>query len=210
MAVLPLRQDLARSLEVMLRGRLPAARVFSLPPAWRAAEMFREDLVAAEIATTDSEGNVADFHALRHTIATLLSRGGVVPRVEQALLRHSDPWLTLGIYTHLGADDEVRALDVLPDFTSTETNNALRATGTDDLSGRPAGRLACHNETESDNEWHASVVARRTRRDLNPQPSVPKTDGGVPCRFDRSREPAECYGDAQHHTASGAWRQTWR
>ena len=95
------------------RRRVRAARVFNLPKAWRAAEMFREDLAADEIATTDSEGNVADFHALRHTFASLLSRGGVVPRVAQALLRHSDPRLTLVIYTHLGADDERGALDLL-------------------------------------------------------------------------------------------------
>ena len=43
----------------------------------------------------DSEGRAADFHALRHTYITNLTRGNVSPRTAQALARHSTITLTM-------------------------------------------------------------------------------------------------------------------
>src|SRR5579864_7175375 len=40
------------------------------------------------------------FHALRHGFATALARQGVHPRVAQRLLGHSDPRITMAIYSH--------------------------------------------------------------------------------------------------------------
>lgn len=44
---------------------------------------------------------VVDFHALRHTFATLLAESGASLVVAQRLMRHSDPSLTSGVYTHV-------------------------------------------------------------------------------------------------------------
>ena len=38
---------------------------------------FRKDLAAAGISYLDAQGKRADFHALRHTLATNLARCGV-------------------------------------------------------------------------------------------------------------------------------------
>jgi hypothetical protein len=46
----------------------------------------------------------ADFHALRHSYLSALAAAGVGVKELQELARHSDPRLTLGIYTHARAE----------------------------------------------------------------------------------------------------------
>jgi integrase len=110
--VLPLKPETARALRAHLRDHKPWEPAFRLNRSWRAAEMLAEDRDAAKIELTD--GRALDFHSLRHTFISNLARAGVAPRVAQALARHSTPMLTFGVYAHLGADDERRALDALP------------------------------------------------------------------------------------------------
>jgi integrase len=58
-----------------------------------------KDLAACGIAGVDEHGRHLDFHALRHTFATMLARAGVSPRVAMELMRHSDMRLTAKTYT---------------------------------------------------------------------------------------------------------------
>jgi len=129
--VLALRSDTARALASLLRGRMPSAAAFNIPANWRSAEMLAEDLVAAGVVVGDKASGIADFHALRHTFISNLTSGGVSPKVAQALARHSTIALTMDRYTHLRAQDELRALDVLPDLGLPPEEQSLRATGTD-------------------------------------------------------------------------------
>jgi len=46
-----------------------------------------------------TNGKFADFHALRHTFITNLSRANVLPKVAQSLARHSDIRLTFSELT---------------------------------------------------------------------------------------------------------------
>ena len=62
--------------------------------------MIRRDLDEAGIPYRDDAGRVADFHSLRHTFITNLARGGVHPKVAQALARHSTITLTMDRYSH--------------------------------------------------------------------------------------------------------------
>jgi integrase len=97
-----------------------------------AAEMLRLDLEAACIPYRDQEGRVADFHALRHSYITLLSRSGVSPKMAQELARHSDIRLTRNVYTHAGLFDLAGAVDSLPALLpGNRDNEPLAATGTD-------------------------------------------------------------------------------
>src|SRR5260370_4865456 len=96
--------------------------------------MLRIDLDAAGIAYRDEEGRVADFHALRHSYITLLSRSGVSPKVAQELARHSDIRLTMNVYTHTGLFDLAGAVDSMPALMPTgpvPERTVLRATGTE-------------------------------------------------------------------------------
>jgi integrase len=58
-------------------------------------------------------GLYADFHSCRHLFITSLARAGVQPKVAQALARHSDIRLTLGVYTHADLGEQVAAIEAL-------------------------------------------------------------------------------------------------
>ena len=62
----------------------------------------------------DENGMYADFHANRHTFISNLSRAGVSAKMAQTLARHSDPKLTLNIYTHVSEEDQAGAIATLP------------------------------------------------------------------------------------------------
>ena len=97
----------------------------------------RERRESSFLVVTDDAGRVVDFHALRMTYITLLVKGGASVKVAQELARHSDPKLTMNVYSQLGIRDLAGALDYLP---STSTNpqrpERMRATGTCDTSPR--------------------------------------------------------------------------
>lgn len=78
------------------------------PGSWRenAAAMLRADLVEAGVVYQLDSGDgdkYLDFHALRHSYVSALAAAGVGPKELQILARHTDPTLTLGIYTHATA-----------------------------------------------------------------------------------------------------------
>lgn len=122
----PVPPGVARQLRAWLAGRAPKS------PAWPAgswssfaARMLRVDLAAAgvpEVADTPSGPGRLDFHALRHGYVSALAAANVGPKELQELARHSDPRLTLGVYTHLRAGAladavgrlEVSATDIEP------------------------------------------------------------------------------------------------
>jgi hypothetical protein len=71
-----------------------------------------------------------DFHCLRHTYITMLVKSGANVKVCQELARHSDPKLTMNLYTHLTVHDISRGLDGLAHILP--TNGVSKGlTGTD-------------------------------------------------------------------------------
>lgn len=61
-----------------------------------------------------ADGLYADFHSSRHLFITSLEKAGLSPKMAQTLARHSDVRLTLGVYTHIGLDDQTIAISSLP------------------------------------------------------------------------------------------------
>jgi integrase len=136
--VLPLRLDTAQQLRDFLKTVAPNEVAFKMP-AGRFARIFRADLAAARqkwleestplerqdrersgfLCYRDSSGRVADFHALRHSCASLLAAAGVHPKVAQVHMRLSTVELTLGRYTHVLAGQQAAALAALPSFSMT-------------------------------------------------------------------------------------------
>jgi integrase/recombinase XerC len=108
----------AAELGAYLAGKPAGERVW--PGTWwtRTADMIRIDLEAAGIpfAVPGPDGRplAADFHALRHTFGVLAERGGATLREVTALMRHSDPKLTLKTYGRLRAHDLAAAIEKLP------------------------------------------------------------------------------------------------
>lgn len=127
-----LRPTTAALLAEQLGGKHPTAQAFALPH--RTAKMLYEDLEAAGIEVKDAQDRVLDFHALRHTFITNVAEVAPTVKVAQTLARHSTPLLTLGTYTHLRKDDEVRTLAALPDLDVTEVELPQSAAVGSDLS----------------------------------------------------------------------------
>ena len=75
----------------------------------------------------------ADFHSLRHTLATNLARAGTSPRIAMEVMRHSDIKLTTKTYTDAGllpvADAVVKLPSLMRKARSTQigTRNLFRA-----------------------------------------------------------------------------------
>ncbi len=52
--------------------------------------MRKEDLASADIPHIDDSGRKADFHCLRHTLATALDQTGASLKEIMTIMRHSD------------------------------------------------------------------------------------------------------------------------
>ena len=183
----PIRNDLADVLRGWLAGRPADRPVFDMPD--KLARVVRADLRRARarwirsapepaerrerlksdfLAVTDAQGRVVDFHALRATYITLLVKGGAPMKVAQDLARHSDPKLTMNVYTMLGIHDLTGALDSLPGETpSVRDDEPMRATGTCDAmpaesgSADPRSRL----RSSSANPHHPAQRSASHRED---------------------------------------------
>lgn len=171
--VLPLRPDTAAALRAHVAGKMPAAPVFILPSKWRMVDMLKEDLDNAGILYRDeSTDRVVDFHALRHTAATLLAGSGVHPKTAQTIMRHGDINLTMSLYTHSLVEQEGAAVAALPDL-SAQPAESVRQTGTDDRPALPdapqrpksgadtQGRQSGHAEATTGNPAAAAHLAQR-------------------------------------------------
>jgi len=65
----------------------------------------------------DRHGRYADFHALRHVTGSYLASANVSPKVAQSIMRHSDINLTMNFYSHAFRDDQIQAIEKLPDLS---------------------------------------------------------------------------------------------
>lgn len=111
--VLPLHPDLVVMLREWLRGRKPDQPLFPMLGRRRTWLMVKKDLERAGIPYETAEG-IADFHAAgRHTHITELLRNGASLPEARMLARHSDIKMTMR-YTHIGIEDQARALASIP------------------------------------------------------------------------------------------------
>jgi integrase len=124
-AVQPIRQELANLLGAWLADKAPGSPVFVLNRL-QAARALRKDLEAAGVAESESY----DFHSLRHSYITAIVRSGASVKVAQELARHSDPKLTLNVYSHLTVHDLAEGLDGLS-HALPEPEIQMVRTGTD-------------------------------------------------------------------------------
>lgn len=115
---LPIPVEVANAIQEFLKSKKQGDPVWQ-GTWWRhAAGMLRSDLAESEIPVEDEEGRVMDFHGLRTTFITNLSRAGITPAIAQKLARHSDINLTMGTYTQLEIKELGYALDRLPSLTN--------------------------------------------------------------------------------------------
>ena len=135
--VQPMPAETAEALRPLISNTLPNNPLWPNLPS-KMAQVIAFDLKAAGIPVYDDESRVVDFHALRHTFITRLTRSGITPKVTQVLARHSTITLTMDRYAHVVLADMSKALVsvpkiIVPDDQYTEVRTIL-ATGTDDES----------------------------------------------------------------------------
>jgi integrase len=106
--LLPLCGDISRELASWKSEQesKDEAKLFPRFNPNKAADLLKIDLGHAGIEYMDAGGRFADFHALRHSFASILHHSGVSPKVAQSLLRHSTIGLTMDTYTRIGLHDE--------------------------------------------------------------------------------------------------------
>jgi integrase len=137
--LLPLSKETAQCLAAYLTGRDPDRPLW--PGSWweKSAEMLRQDLRSAGIEPEDDQGRIVDFHGQRTTFITGLARAGVAPATAQRLARHSDINLTMGVYTRLGMEDLMGAVNNLPELrVPSPSNVAASATPSQHAATEPS------------------------------------------------------------------------
>ena len=104
-AVLPLPSSLVPALRAFLvpYRRFPDRAVWPLGRGMTSL-MVKKDMAEAGLPAVVG-GRSFDFHAIRGQYATRLALAGVSPTAAMKLLRHSDPRLTMAVYTHLSIAD---------------------------------------------------------------------------------------------------------
>jgi integrase len=191
--VQPIREDLAAALRPWLAKRFRGAPVFATARLEeKTAAMLRFDLERAEVAVADSDGRVADFHALRATFISAVVRSGATVKEAQALARHATPDLTFRVYAHVQRHDLSRVLANMPASTSADPANAQKArkTGTDATDAKtapPAKSPALAAPRGSDRFRTVPLGIRGRRRDR-------RTEVHGDCRV-KPRRSAQCRSD---------------
>ncbi|NQU22273.1 MAG: tyrosine-type recombinase/integrase [Candidatus Nealsonbacteria bacterium] len=132
-----IQSELARRLKQHV-GANGVRNVFHMPDNSDVAPMLRADLADARKAWLDDarkaskertrreesdflleanfEGEVLDFHALRHTCGAWLAMTGAHPKTVQTVMRHSSITLTMDTYGHLFPGQEADAISKLPEM----------------------------------------------------------------------------------------------
>lgn len=122
--------ELASDLTKLVARKLPGALVFNVVSRTEMARTLREDIADARrlwlqtpegkkdkdsdfLRSPTSQGEVLDFHALRHTCGAWLVQQGVTLAEVREIMRHSTITLTVDCYGHLAPDARSRSRSVL-------------------------------------------------------------------------------------------------
>ncbi len=128
-----------------------------LPTIWR----MKKHLSKAGIPYHEN-GRRADFHSLRHTLATNLARRNVAPCIAKQILRHSDIRLTMNHYTDASQLPVAEAIGKLPFFAFTDAaSNPQRHPQTSDTPYNQQSSSGTHSADDKSSKvvypqefWH--------------------------------------------------------
>jgi len=129
--VVPLAADVAKRLAELRKLRPYATPTDAVFPRMPDFGQWHDDVTAAGIDYRDAEGRIAGFHSLRVTLGTRLERMGVPVKARMAIMRHTDPTVSYGVYSDLSLLDPHGIVDRLPTDPA-EQRAALRKLGTND------------------------------------------------------------------------------
>jgi hypothetical protein len=125
-----------------IQAHLTAARRAWIAEARSAPEEYLRREHSDFLAAANHEGEVIDFHALRHTCGAWLAMAGAHPKVVQTVMRHSTITLTMDTYGHLFPGQDPEAVARMPNIVSADPRRAGRLRTTEEP--RRAERSAAH------------------------------------------------------------------
>jgi hypothetical protein len=182
--------------------------LFDLPR--KMTRVFDRDLVFAELAERDPDtGNVnkrdeqgrsVDIHSLRHTFITQLAMSGATMVETAKAARHSDPRLTLKVYSHVDLQDLSDAVNRLPAPGAVDEDNEAETVNSGPRKWSPKWSLAADKNAhfgafpgtfeEGDKEGQTAVKGPKTRGlewsgrpDSNRRPPAPKAGALTGLRY---------------------------
>ncbi len=194
-----IQPELAHDLKAHIARKAIKTPVFNLPHETNVARMLRDDLSSARaqwlkeaikepdeyahreqsdfLADTNHDGEMFDFHCLRHTTGAWLSMTGAHPKVVQTVMRHSTITLTMDTYGHLFPGQEADAIGRLQSMLTKPTPTpALQATGTEDFQPESAQHSAQQLAQHSGRETVPDDANVRREKKLKPaQEKTPKS-----------------------------------
>lgn len=125
-AKLPLRPEVVEALR-SIRPAAAASFQFVFNKQVPRVRTLQKDLSQAGIVFVDESGRRFDFHALRVTLGTLLALNNVPLADAMHLMRHSDPRLTMKIYTDASQLALGKSLAKLPHLSMREGQHACKS-----------------------------------------------------------------------------------
>jgi integrase len=167
-AVIALHPDVVKELSILL-DKLPSAEKNVFGGLMPTMERFKADLKAAGITFINEKGLRADFHSLRHTLATNLARAGTAPRVAMEIMRHSDMRLTAKTYTDAGLLPIADAVLNLPSLvvkrpadSQIDSQNLFRAGHDLSATGTPVPGISLFDLSEDQQLGHGKEIPDTT------------------------------------------------
>ncbi len=185
-----IQSELAADLKVHITTKAPKAPVFGLPHESNLAKMLRDDLAEARkgwlqeakddpkeyaqreqsdfLADVNHEGELTDFHCLRHTCGAWLAMTGAHPKVVQTVMRHQSITLTMDTYGHLFPGQEADAVGRMHElmFDSSQT---LKATGTDNTTANSLDSRAAHAQQSGRQSMQKRAATCNEKTEPGPQ-----------------------------------------
>ncbi len=151
--VLPLHPDLVPQLRKWTKGLADDEVLFPKLAKRRTWLMVKKDLERVGIPYQTKAG-IADFHAAgRHTHITELFRNGASITEAKELARHTDVRMTMK-YTHIGLEDQAKAVAALPIPKNNDASEALQ--------------MRCNSGVTTEQSTSASDTASDPANDKNP------------------------------------------
>jgi integrase len=170
--VLPLHPELVEVLPSWMCGIGPDEPLFPKIARRKTWLLVKKDLERIGIPYETVDG-IADFHASgRHSYVTGLLRNGATITEARELARHSDVRMTMK-YTHIGLEDQARALAALPApganqqrFSSASGGSSCHASATVDANEFGEAESG-NDETPSEEGVSSAVVSACQEEAIN-------------------------------------------
>ena len=138
----PLKAAMAAALDDHASRMHRDATLFRIPQ--KAPQRLRDDLTAAGLPTVDTEGNLIDFHSLRHSGLTWWAEQGADVQTLKQLSGHKSSRMLDRYTDHRDADAALKRLsdiDAPSPLRMTGTDGSIRQDLPDDLGGADAIKM---------------------------------------------------------------------